>query len=106
MAQAWNFGPVDDDARPVSWVVERMAHAWGDGAAWSLDPGEHPHEAAYLKLDISRARQGLAWQPRLRLPQAIDLVVEWHRAIGAGQDARAVTLAQIGRYQGLTDPPA
>lgn len=106
VAQAWNFGPSDDDARPVAWVVEHMAGAWGEGAGWALDPGEHPHEASCLKLDISKARQGLGWHPRLRLPQAIALVVEWHRATGGGQDPRAVTSAQIDHYQTLADPPA
>lgn len=105
VAQAWNFGPLDDDARPVSWVVNRMAAEWGGNASWIEDRGEHPHEASYLKLDISKARQGLGWQPRLRLPQAIALVAEWHKATRAGQDARAVTLAQISQYQQLADRP-
>jgi CDP-glucose 4,6-dehydratase len=52
-AEGWNFGPRDDDARPVQWIVETLATAWGGGATWRLDVGEQPHEANYLKLDIS-----------------------------------------------------
>lgn len=26
--EAWNFGPTDDDARPVQWIVERMIESW------------------------------------------------------------------------------
>ncbi|MBU1775020.1 MAG: CDP-glucose 4,6-dehydratase, partial [Gammaproteobacteria bacterium] len=44
-AEGWNFGPNDEDAKPVQWIVERLTEQWGDGASWLLDGGEHPHEA-------------------------------------------------------------
>jgi CDP-glucose 4,6-dehydratase len=97
-ADGWNFGPLDEDARPVRWIVERMAEAWGEGAGWQHDAGEHPHEANYLKLDISKARHRLHWQPRWRLDTALDHIVSWHRAWLDQQDVRALCLAQIGDY--------
>jgi len=98
-ADAWNFGPADDDARPVSWIVERMRAAWGRGAADAVaDSGPRPHEAGLLRLDCSKARARLGWRPALRLEQTIDWIVAWHRAVGAGADAREVTLAQIADY--------
>jgi CDP-glucose 4,6-dehydratase len=97
-AEGWNFGPTDDDARPVQWIVERMVQAWGKGASWQVDAGEHPHEANYLKLDISKARSRLGWRPRWRLQSALDHIASWHRAWLANQDMRAHCLAQIGQY--------
>ena len=44
-AESWNFGPSEEDARPVSWVVEQLAARWGDSAGWEQDEGDHPHEA-------------------------------------------------------------
>ena len=32
---------------------------------WEVDPGPHPHEAHWLKLDSSKARARLGWTPRL-----------------------------------------
>ena len=87
-ASAWNFGPHDDDARPVSWIVERVASLWGDGAAWELDQAQHPHEAAYLKLDSSKARTLLGWRPTLDAGTAPEWTVEWHRAWHAGENMR------------------
>jgi len=55
-AEGWNFGPIEDDAKPVQWIVERLVKHWGNGASWQLDGGEHPHEANYLKLDISKVK--------------------------------------------------
>ena len=97
-AEGWNFGPNDADARPVQWIVKRMAQTWGEGATWQLDAADHPHEAHSLKLDISKARHRLGWRPRWRLETALDHITTWHRAWLAGQDMRALCLAQIGEY--------
>ncbi len=103
-ATAYNFGPHDDDARPVGWIVEKMTTFWGDGASWVLDEQEHVHEAGYLKLDASRARADLAWKPRLRLETALQWLVEWYRAWQSGADMHAFTLAQIAAYESLLNP--
>ena len=97
--EGWNFGPHDTDAKPVSWIIERMTQAWGQGASWKLDSVPHPHEATYLKLDCSKARAGLAWQPRWNIGQTIEKIVEWHKACDQGADMRLTTLAQISSYQ-------
>jgi CDP-glucose 4,6-dehydratase len=97
-ASGWNLGPRDEDARPVQWIVERLVGLWGDSARWQLDGGDHPHEAHFLKLDISKARAHLGWQPRWRLSEALDHIVTWHRAWLAGDDVRALCLRQIDQY--------
>lgn len=99
-AEAWNFGPNDEDARPVQWVVEQLCSAWGDDARWILQPGEHPHEAHFLKLDISKTRQRLRWAPRWSLQTALQRTADWHRAWRQGADMRAVCLQQISGYLG------
>ena len=98
-ATAFNFGPADEDARPVEWIAQRMAQTWGDGAAWQLDPDPGVHEAGYLKLDASRAHAELGWQPRLKLGQALDLLVAWYKAHVAGEAMQRYTLDQIAAYQ-------
>jgi CDP-glucose 4,6-dehydratase len=100
-ATAFNFGPLDDDAQPVQWIVERMTEFWGDGASWRLDPDPSVHEAGYLKLDASRARAELGWKPRLRLETALEWLVTWYKAAIAGEDMQALTLKQIANYQAL-----
>jgi len=97
-AEGWNFGPNDVDAKPVEWVVGRLASLWGEGASWSVIAGEHPHEANYLKLDISKARKHLGWLPKLDLGQALEFIVNWYRAYGADHDMQSVVLNQIKKY--------
>ena len=101
-AEGWNFGPADDDARPVEWIVQRICRQWGAGARYEIDKGEHPHEAHYLKLDCSKARSGLDWHPRWGLEKALDSIIEWTEHYRSGNDLQKVCLEQITDYTGYT----
>ena len=97
-AEAWNFGPSDEDVRSVRWIVERLAEIRKD-VCWECDDVPQPHEAHYLKLDSSKARIQLGWHPRWRLGTALDKTLEWHEAWRGGQDMHSVTLSQVAEYQ-------
>ncbi|MCP4225092.1 MAG: CDP-glucose 4,6-dehydratase [Actinomycetia bacterium] len=99
--EGWNFGPSEDDTRPVGWIVERMAERWGHGAPWSICDDGGPHEATLLRLDSSKARQQLGWAPQMSLDTAIDWIVDWYRRFYRGESARTLTMDQIDRYQEL-----
>ena len=96
--EAWNFGPNDEDAKPVSWIVDRLINIWGEGASWEPDGSDHPHEAHYLKLDCSKAKSRLNWQPRWHLEDTLEAIVHWHHALQGGKNMREVTLQQIEIY--------
>lgn len=98
-AEGWNFGPNQEDAKPVGWIAERMAVLWGEGASWSIDGNTHPHEANYLKLDISKVRSRLNWRPALALDDALTLTVDWAKQRQIGVDVREITSSQIAKYQ-------
>lgn len=102
-AQAWNFGPHDNDAKPVAWLAEELVRLWGDGARWCLDENPYPHEAHYLKLDISKAQARLHWSPRWSLGRALEQTVAWYRAWSKAGDMREVSLNQIASYEKGTE---
>jgi CDP-glucose 4,6-dehydratase len=98
-ASGWNFGPPAEDARPVRWIADQLTRLWGPPARWEIEGNKvYPHEAHFLKLDSSHARAELGWCPRLSLSQALDWIVEWHRAMARGADLREQSSAQIQRY--------
>jgi len=101
-AEPWNFGPTDDDAQTVGWIVRHLASR-SPGMAWGCDMTSQPHEAHYLKLDSSKARARLAWKPCWPLSTALDKTLEWHQAWRSGQEMRAVSLAQIDEYMGTAN---
>ncbi len=100
-ASGWNFGPTEEDARAVEWLVKRLCSAWGVGAGYVLDHGEHPHEAHYLKLDCSKARIELGWSPRWDLDKALQSIVDWTKVYQSHGDLRAECLRQISMYGGI-----
>jgi CDP-glucose 4,6-dehydratase len=96
---AWNFGPKDEDTRPVQEVINLLIQHWGQSASWKQDDGVQPHEAHSLKLDCSKARQYLGWMPKLNLEQAVEHIVQWQSAHQRQADMQAFSLQQINSYQ-------
>lgn len=101
-AEAWNFGPADDDAKSVEWIVTRLLERWGDSPGWVRHVAPQPHEAHYLKLDCSKASARLGWAPHWNLATALAAIVDWQRAVERGGDVRAITLAQISTHPSVS----
>ena len=97
-AGAWNFGPADDDARTVSWILDTLKEICSD-ISWKCDESPQPHEAGFLKLDSSKSRALLSWSPRWSLEISLEKIMEWHDAWRRNDDVRATTLQQIKEYQ-------
>jgi CDP-glucose 4,6-dehydratase len=98
-AEGWNFGPRDEDVRTVGDVLDYLVAHWPAGASWQLDSDEQPHEAQLLKLDISKAKNRLKWQPIWELDKTLHAIIDWHQSWASGEDMRAVTLKQITNYE-------
>ena len=94
-AEGWNFGPGENDARPVGEIAERMVALWGDTAAWAHENTPQPHEANHLKIDASKARKRLGWQHRLPIEEALSWTIDWYKRHTDGEDAKALCLEQI-----------
>ena len=95
--EGWNFGPDEADARPVSWIADRLAELWGDGAGWDRSGDPQPHEAHFLRLDCSKARERLGWRPVWALEEGLRQTAAWHRGVREGEDPATLTLGQIRR---------
>jgi CDP-glucose 4,6-dehydratase len=98
-SEGWNFGPVDEDAKSVQWIINKMTSFWGESAAWHLDAGKHLHEAHYLKLDCSKAKMQLGWQARWGLDETLQKIIVWHKAWLAGNCMKNHTLNEISNYE-------
>jgi CDP-glucose 4,6-dehydratase len=101
-ASGWNFGPADADAKPVSWIADKLAASWGNSASWKQDSATHPREAHSLKLDASKAGTCLDWHPVLPLDHALEGIVEWYRGFQAGDNLRRLTQTQIENYEAIS----
>jgi CDP-glucose 4,6-dehydratase len=97
-ATGWNFGPDAADEVSVAEIAARAAALWGRGAQIETSAANFQKETRTLRLDSTRARTLLGWQPRWKLDQALQRTAEWYRAWSQGQDLRAVSLAQLDNY--------
>lgn len=97
-SSGWNFGPDDHDNRPVEEVVDLLISEWGSPACWERVGADQPHEARFLKLDCSKARQELGWMPKWNLETAIQKIAQWQKAYQCKEDMQEVSLAQINQY--------
>ena len=101
LARAWNFAPpLEQEQRPVVWLVERFAAALGAPLeVRAPERRDGPVEAARLGLDPSLAAERLGWRERWSLEQGVDATAEWYRrVVFEGEDARAVCLEQLRAF--------
>lgn len=98
-AEGWNFGPNEGDTKPVGEVMDYLVSNWPSGGTWVLDKYEQPHEAQLLKLDISKAKSRLKWEPKWSLDKALESIIQWHHSWLDGDEMQATTLNQIKEYE-------
>ena len=96
----FNVGPDDKDCVTTGELVNLFCEAWGGSASWvdRFDGG--PHEANFLKLDCSKVKRALGWQPRYGVREAVEKTVEWSQAYLNGEDMLEVTDRQIREFFG------
>lgn len=97
-SEAWNFGPNDDDAKPVSWILDKLTELWGNNIRWELNTKNFEHESNFLRLDCTKAKNKLGWTPKTSLSDALKLVVEWYKNYEQKNDIRKITEEQIEKF--------
>jgi CDP-glucose 4,6-dehydratase len=100
LAAGWNFGPAESSVRTVAELTDAFLAAWGAQRRHALDAAGAEHDAAALRLDSSRARLRLDWQPQLAFDEAVAWSAEWYRDWHAGHAPAAITQAQLERFDG------
>jgi CDP-glucose 4,6-dehydratase len=97
-AGAYNFGPLTQDAATVRSVIEQARQAWGGGEVHWGQGTDGPHEAAWLALEVAKAREVLGVQPRWSLQQAVQRTFRWYRGLAEGERAQALCAADLQHF--------
>jgi CDP-glucose 4,6-dehydratase len=98
-AEAWNFGPRDDDVLTVEAIVKKLSAQLKGGIRYRVERDAALHEATMLKLDCAKSLARLGWRPRTSVDDAVKLVADWHNELLANRDMQAVSIAQINAFE-------
>ncbi len=95
----YNIGPRDEDCITTGVLADTFVKYWGEGANWTNEAEPNaPHEANFLKLDCSKARNILGWNPVWNVDRAIKETVAWYKAWNDGQDMLEYTQNQVRSF--------
>ncbi len=83
-ADAWNFGPLEAQDLSVEELTQQIIGQWGAGSWVPAAAGKSPakeefREAASLRLDCSKARHLLQWQPVYDIQESIAQAAQWYQ---------------------------
>jgi CDP-glucose 4,6-dehydratase len=98
----WNFGPSINVENSVRRVVEVAAAKWGTEANWKFDTEENVHEAEYLLLDSSKARDQLKWDDKLTFHESVEWTIDFYKRAFRGENARSILEQQVSKYLDLS----
>lgn len=94
------FRPEDQDCKNVEYIVSTLHELMPEhmGVEVVNNQGQ-PHEANFLKLDCSKAKTHLKWNPKFNVDKALEFTVSWYQSLFAGENLRSKSLEQIHAYQ-------
>ena len=97
-AGAWNFAPAVGGEPRVIELASTMLSALGAPEATVEKMVDAPPETAVLRLESSKARDGLGWAPALDWRACIEWTARWYRTWLGGGDVAAESERQLDRY--------
>lgn len=96
-AGSYNIGPNEEDCVTTGELADLFCEAWGEGQSWKNIYDGGPHEAGFLKLDCSKAKEVFGWVPKWNIKNAIEKIVEWHKS---DENKLELVYRQIEEYLG------
>lgn len=95
----YNVGPDECDCVTTGQLVDLFCKYWQDGAGWKdISEANAPHEAGFLKLDCSKIKKVMGWQPKWHIDDAIEQTIAWSKVYLNEEDIAAEMEKQITEY--------
>ena len=82
----------------VKQIVEQFQQLWPRSFEYIIDSQAHFHEANFLKLDSTKARQLLGWAPHWDIYTTLQKTVDWYQTWHIGKEIKHMTQRQILDY--------
>jgi len=98
-SDSYNVGPYEDDCVTTGNLVKLFV----DNSYKKIDikqvGKEGPHEANFLKLDVSKIKNKIKWTPKWSVEDAIQKTIQWIKVFESNkEDIRKIMYNQIDEY--------
>jgi CDP-glucose 4,6-dehydratase len=98
-ADAWNFGPNNENCQTVEEILRIFAIKFPNWVGWQIQNKTNVHEAKLLKLDCSKAINYIRWIPKWGIETTINLISNWQSKVEENiQNAYGACLSDIEIY--------
>jgi CDP-glucose 4,6-dehydratase len=97
----WNFGPEDNDAKSVDWIIDCFKKHSKKNMNVIYEEELSMPESGYLRLNINKSKTFLNWHPKWNIDMAIKLIVDWNNSYINGFSAEKSCLNQIDMYYNI-----
>lgn len=97
--RAYNFGPDPSDSLNVRSILDIALDIFGKGKYKIEKKKDQPHEAGLLRLDISKAREILKWNPTLDTIESVYKTIEWYKNSSGGMNAFELCVNDIREFE-------
>ncbi len=98
----YNVGPDESDCITTGRLVDLFCEKWesisGKSQKWINQYDGGPHEASFLKLDCSKLKSVLGWQPRWNVEQTMEKTVDWAKTYFDDGNISSIMDKQIGEF--------
>ena len=98
----YNVGPDESDCWTTGDLVTLFCNKWnalnGTNIVWKNVYDGGPHEANFLKLDCSKIKAILGWQPKWNVETAMEKIVEWTKTYFDQKDVSMCMDKQIQEF--------
>lgn len=99
IANSYNIGPDEKDCITTGELVEMFCKHWSEDITWKTKLEINaPHEANYLRLDCTKAKQNLMWYPKWNIEKAVEKTIEWTKWWKQGLSIENIMEQQIREY--------
>lgn len=78
-ADAWNFGPNQQENYPVQYIVAELCQYWPKIKFECATELTDLHEAGLLNLDCSKANSKLGWKPIWNIKETVQMTIQWYQ---------------------------
>ena len=97
-SQGWNFGPTNNDEKPVSWITEFIKNYTNKEINFEIDISSQPHEEKHLRLDCTKSISELGWKSKMSIEKTLILTLKWYLAYIEGNNMKELSEKQIDEF--------